>query len=638
MGRKGLLNFGRSAALVAVSLATAGLALVGTGGTAGAATGIPTGGTKVSGGTVRWALPPTATPNYIFPFESSQFSTVNNISQFQYLLYRPLYMFGSPQNTAPTIDTQLSLAVEPVYQNGNKSAVINMKSYKWSNGEDVNATDVLFWMNMQHAEKANWYSYVPGLFPDNITNVTVNNPTQLTFTFNRSYNPNWFTYNEFAQMTPMPVAWDVTAAGGAPGSGGCSAGTFGAAATDAACTNVYNYLSGAANDLTSYATSPIWGIVDGPFTIASSKGGSFSTSGAVTMVPNKAYSGQKASISSFQEVPFTTDDSEFNALIGGKLDVGYLPQQDVTQPTSNATQPGPNNPRLTNFYMDPWVLFGYNYATPKLLSTGDNGAAGAIFSQLYFRQAMQYLVDQTPMIRNFLKGYAVPTYGPVPLLPHNNLVDSFEQSNPFPYNPSKAKQLLSSHGWSVTPNGTDTCQKPGSGSGQCGANIQKGAKLDFDMAYATGTVWQQQVMTVEQSAWSSAGIHISLTPNTFNTVVSNYAPPCMSGQACPTELGWWGGGWEYSPDYYPSGELLFATGAAANSSNYDNAKANSLIAATTNTNTNLNQYQNYIATQVPVIWEPNADYQLTEFAQHLRGIAPQNPFSNLFPEYWYYVK
>jgi len=242
------------------------------------------------------------------------------------------------------------------------------------------------------------------------------------------------------------------------------------------------------------------------------------------------------------------------------------------------------------------------------------------------------------MIRNFLKGYAVPTYGPVPLLPHNNLVDSFEQSNPFPYNPSKAKQLLTSHGWSVTSNGTDTCQKPGTGSGQCGANIPKGAKLDFDMSYATGTVWQQQVMTVEQSAWSSAGIHISLTPNTFNTVVSNYAPPCTSGQACPTELGWWGGGWEYSPDYYPSGELLFATGAAANSSNYDNAKANSLITATTNTNTNLNAYQNYIATQVPVIWEPNADYQLTEFAKNLRGIAPQNPFSNLFPEYWYYVK
>jgi peptide/nickel transport system substrate-binding protein len=639
MGRKGLLQFCRSAAVAAVTLTTAGLMLIGTSGSAGAASGIPVGGTKTSGGTVTWALPPSTTVNYIFPFESSQFSTVNNISQFQYLMYRPLYMFGSPQNTSPTIDTQQSVASEPTYQSGDKSAVINMKSYKWSNGEDVNATDVLFFMNMMHAQKANWYSYVPGLFPDNVTNVTMNSPTQLTFTFNRAYNPNWFTYNEFAQITPMPTAWDITAAGGAPGSGGCSAGTFGAAATDAACTNVYNYLTGLAGNLTGYSSSPTWGIVDGPFTIASSKGGSFSTSGQVVMVPNTSYSGHKASISQFQELPYTTDDAEFNALIGNKLTVGYLPQQDVTAPTSNATQPGPNNPRLSgNFYLDPWVLFSYNYSVLKFTSTGDNGAAGPIFSQLYFRQAMQSLVDQSPMIKNFLKGYAVPTYGPVPVLPHNSLVDSFEQSNPYPYNPSKAKQLLQSHGWSVVPNGTDTCNKAGSGSGECGANIPKGTKLSFALAYATGTLWQQQVMQVEQSAWSSVGIHFSLTPNTFNTVVGDYAPPCMSGQPCTLEFGWWGGGWEYSPDYYPSGELLFSTGAGSNSGNYNDAKANSLIAATNDTNTNLDSYQNYISQQLPVIWQPNADYELTEVAKNLRGIDPQNPFSNLFPEYWYFVK
>ena len=67
------------------------------------------------------------------------------------------------------------------------------------------------------------------------------------------------------------------------------------------------------------------------------------------------------------------------------------------------------------------------------------------------------------MITKFLKGYGVPTYGPVPVLPKNNLVDSYEQSNPYPYNPSHAKSLLTSHGWKVVPNGIDTCQKPGTG-------------------------------------------------------------------------------------------------------------------------------------------------------------------------------
>ena len=42
-----------------------------------------------------------------------------------------------------------------------------------------------------------------------------------------------------------------------------------------------------------------------------------------------------------QELPYTTDDAEFNALVGGALDVGYLPQQDVTSATTNATTGGP---------------------------------------------------------------------------------------------------------------------------------------------------------------------------------------------------------------------------------------------------------------------------------------------------------
>ncbi len=70
----------------------------------------------------------------------------------------------------------------------------------------------------------------------------------------------------------------------------------------------------------------MWGIVDGPYTIASSKGGSFSTTGAVTLVPNPSYSGpKKATVTVILELPYTTDNAEFNALLGGNLDIGYAP-------------------------------------------------------------------------------------------------------------------------------------------------------------------------------------------------------------------------------------------------------------------------------------------------------------------------
>ncbi len=185
---------------------------------------------------------------------------------------------------------------------------------------------------------------MPGYIPDNVKSVTVNSPTSLTMTMTKSVDPTWFTYNELSQLTPFPSAWDVTAAGAAPGSGGCSTGTYGAAATDAACTKVYNYLAGLAGNPTGYASSPIWSVVDGPYTIASSKGGSYSTSGAVTMVPNPSYGGPQKATVTLEQLPYTTDSAEFNALVGGAIDVGYLPQQDVTQADDERHQCGTEQP------------------------------------------------------------------------------------------------------------------------------------------------------------------------------------------------------------------------------------------------------------------------------------------------------
>ncbi|HMK99683.1 MAG TPA: ABC transporter substrate-binding protein [Acidimicrobiales bacterium] len=619
-------------------LACAGLILAACATSTPSTSKIPTGGTKVTGGVATFAEPPSATPNYIFPFETAQYDTVNNVSQFQYLLYRPLYMFGAPSSTSPTLNESLSLASLPAYSNNNTTAAITMKNYVWSNGEAVNATDVLFFMNMLHAETANWYSYVPGLFPDNVSNVTVNSSAdQVTFTLKSSYNPTWFTDNELSQITPFPISWDETTLNAAPGSGKCSSGAYGAASTDTACTAVYNFLTAQAQaSPSSLPSSSIWSVVDGPWKLSA-----FDSSGDVTMVPNTSYSGQKPTISEFQELPFTTDSAEFDALVDGKIDVGYLPIQDVTASTSNATVAGANNPRMSTlgYYLTPWVLFGYNYAVLKLTSIGDNGAAGKIFSQLYFRQALQRLVDQPLYISKIAKGYAVPTYGPVPVLPANPYADTFEESNPLPYSVSAAETLLKDHGWKVVPNGTDTCTNAGSGTNQCGAGIPAGTPLSFTMPFSTGATLLDDTIAAEDSSWKSAGINISIEGQTFDTVVGNYAPPCTSSAPCTEELGWWGGGWEYSPDYEPTGELLFATNAANNSSNWSDPMTDSLIAQTTTASTtNLDNYENYIATELPgVIWQPNFDYSLVEVKGNMRGVAPLSSLSTLFPEYWYFT-
>ena len=243
--------------------------------------------------TVTWAEPPQAPPNYIFPFMGLAFFSVYNSQTFQYLMYRPLYWFGD--GATPNLNIPLSLAAAPTYNSAGNTVTVDLDNYKWSNGETVTAENVMFWMNMLHAEKANWAGYSAGAIPDDIKSIAINNPEQLTFTLTAPVNNYWFTYNELSQITPMPNAWDITAKGGAPNSGGCAAAPYGTA--DKQCKAVYTFLSkqsgydpsnpkAANNSLSTYATSPIWAVVDGPWKLTK-----FDASGNVTFVPNPAYSG-----------------------------------------------------------------------------------------------------------------------------------------------------------------------------------------------------------------------------------------------------------------------------------------------------------------------------------------------------------
>jgi peptide/nickel transport system substrate-binding protein len=116
---------------VALALAAAGCASTGT---------TARGTTPVSGGTATWAEQPSDTPNYIFPFTSSEFISVSNLEDFGYLMYRPLYWFGT--GAAPTLNPSLSLASYPTFS-GNQ-VTITLKHYKWSNGQPVTAQNVMF--------------------------------------------------------------------------------------------------------------------------------------------------------------------------------------------------------------------------------------------------------------------------------------------------------------------------------------------------------------------------------------------------------------------------------------------------------------------------------------------------------------
>ena len=579
------------------------------------------GGTPVKGGTATFAEPPAAAPNYIFPFTSPSYYSVSNFSDFQYLLYRPLVWIGSGESIK--FNSNLSLAGMPQYDSSGKTLTVTLKNYKWSNGEQVTAKDIEFWMNMEKADKTNWGDYTPGYFPDNIVSYKVLSPAKFQLTTDKPYNHNWFLFNELSQITPMPKAWDRTAKGPSD-------------CTDKVsdCNAVYTYLDSQAKNVAGYSSSPLWSVVDGPWKLKS-----MTSDGHISMVPNTSYSGPvKPRLAQFNEDPFTSEPAEYNVLRAGgsgaqKIDVGYIPFEDI--PPRPAGKTVGANP-LPGYQLNPWYSWSINYFSLNQA----NPAAGPVFKQTYFRQALQYLENQAAILQGPARNYGALTTGPVPAYPSSPYQSPGEKKgDPFPYNPGKASQLLSSHGWKVTPNGTTTCQN----ASQCGPGVKAGQPLSFTVIYDNGLTWLDEAIKQLKSNATRVGINLTIQGQSFDQVVKTAGANCkvVPGSNCSAwQIADWGGGWIYVPDYFPSGETLTVSGATANNPVYTDKTNDKMVqqSLTDPTNKTLYTWQDYLARQLPFQWQPDVAYQLTEVANNLKGATPQSAALAITPENWYFTK
>ncbi|MBV8194580.1 MAG: ABC transporter substrate-binding protein, partial [Candidatus Dormibacteraeota bacterium] len=272
--------------------------------------------------TATFAELPGTIPNYIFPVSSGKYFNIANLSQFQSLLYRPLYWFGDKGQVA--FNPTLSLAQQPRYAADGKSVTITLKSgIAWSDGQAVTTRDIEFWQNLVTANKTMWAAYSPGEYPDNVTSTTVNSPTSITFDLSQAYGSYYFTYNELSQITPLPQhVWDKESATGTIGDYD---------RTSAGAQAVYKFLDSQSSNITTYPTNPLWQVVDGPWKLKS-----LDTTGTLKLVPNTTYFGTKAKLTEFDEVEFTKATDELALIKTGpdtsnSIDYGYLPEADLSQ-------------------------------------------------------------------------------------------------------------------------------------------------------------------------------------------------------------------------------------------------------------------------------------------------------------------
>ncbi|MEV5323281.1 peptide ABC transporter substrate-binding protein [Nonomuraea sp. NPDC052634] len=550
---------------------------------AGAGGASPQGGAAQAKDTVTVAL---RTPNWILPISAPGFTQGEN-DIFSTALYRKLYSFQLDGSSEDNINTTRSLAEPPVVSNKGKTLTITLKDDTWSDGKPITTKDVRFWWDLVTANKDKWASYRPGGFPDNVAEFKVKDDKTFSITTKKAYNAAWFVGNQLNRIVPLPQhAWDK----GDP-------------------KKTFDELTAASKDPKSYATNPLWKTTSGPFKLES-----YVPSGEVVLAKQDAYSGpDKPKINKIVLRPFTGDDAEFNVLRAGDIDYGYIPPANLSQKSYLESK---------GYKVAPW----YGWSITYLQLNFNNPKTGPLFKQLYLRQALQMLIDQPTISKVIWAGMAQPTCGPVPA----------KQGTPpgqgcvYPFDPAKAKQLLESHGWKVVPDGQTTCADPS----LCGEGIAKDTPLSFTVTSQSGFSATTKMFAEIKSQMAKVGVQLTIKEVPDSVAVT---PACKPEESkCDWDMSFFGsqGSWYYPA--FASGERLFQTDAPVNLGSYSNPEADELIekAQFSADAGALQEYNDFLAKDLPVLWMPNPVYQISAYKSDLQGVEPQDPMNLMYFQDW----
>jgi len=576
----------RTRLLAGVTLSAGALLLAGCSGS--------TGSSSASKDSINYALPANFTPNWILPIGTAAHLNTNNIS-IANTLWEPLVAYDGSTgrigwNKAGSIATAADFAAD------NKSVKITLGDRHWSDGKPVTSQDVKFWFDLIKANKAQWAAYNPGKAPDNWTSFKTGDDRHFTITFDKAYNPQWMLANELSLINPLPQhAWDK---GSSP-------------------KQVWTDLNNAAKNIGGYGTNALWKTISGPYAVKS-----FSTAGKVVLTANKKYDGgEKPGIPTVNLLPFTTADAEKNALRSGSVDYGYIEATDLDQKASFTAQ---------GYEVKPWSGWAITYLPYNF----NNPAMGAVFKQLYARQAVQRSIDQDSLAKVVFNGTAVPGYGPIPQAQTSAFLSPTQKGNPYPFSTSAAKSLLTGHGW-TEQGGVMTCTAPGTGESQCGAGVAKGTKFQMQVLSQSGSTVTDNMMSAIQSSLAKTGIKFSIKTAPVNSVLSQ-TPPCTASQSiCKWQLSFFGtaGSWYFNA--FPTGDSLFQSKGGSNFGSYSNADVDQLISASTTSSSNkaIQDYSAALAKDLPVIWLPEPDYQISVVKKGLGGFS-QDSLANFHPAQW----
>ena len=569
-------------------------------------------GKVVAGGTATYALQPTDTFNWIFPYENSTGEEPWVLSTDQNM-WLPLYFEGS--GSQPTINQALSMAYPPSFSNHDRTVTIRLKHFLWSDGKPVTTRDVQFAINLLKAGKDKVATYVPGDFPDNVASIDYVSPTEFVLHMKKSYSQQWLLDDELVQIFPMPQqAWDRESPSGPVGNYDL---------TTAGATKVFNFLYDQSKELSTYASNPLWKVVDGAWTVTSYS----AATGRTVLTARKSYRGpERPHLDRVVLETFTSDTAEVDALRNGSLDYGYIPYSDLGLKSYFASHGYTVAPWNTDYFQDGEI--------------GYTGSYGKFMKQLYIRQALQHLVDEPLYLKTTLHGIGQLTYGPAPNIAGDVWASPQEKTDPYPYSTKAASTLLASHGWQRGPSGYMTCRRAGTASNDCGQGIAQGTVLRLLMNYTTGSASLAAQSQAFQTAARQAGVDIVLAPESANTMFS-IDGVCPSSPPCNFAIAiyplWFQNYGDMS--ILPIGDAEYGAGNYFGGGYYSATYQKLLNAAITHSGLSyIYAAENYLSRNVASLWFPTGDNQISVVSNKLHGWQPQQVFGDWLQSRWYFTK
>lgn len=560
------------------ALSTAGLVTVLLAGSSAASARTVRKAAPHTGGTIVYALPPQTNVPWYFPYTNNA-----NASYYTALLGGLQYPSVVYVDDQEQLDWKDSLARAITYnRQGTVFHVFLHTNWRWSDGSPVTAQDCVFGYDVLAATDQSTQAPWPnsdlgsGNIPGNVKSVAANSPTEFTITLKKPANQEWFIYNGIQNIIPLPMqTWD-------------------------------RYPHNIKEEITylgKNATNPSFNsVVDGPFKMTDAV-----QNQSWTFVPNPDYGGHRPYVSKLVVAYEGSDTSEFAALKTGQVQIGYLPSSLYG---ARAELPDRMIPEYRYAFAFTWVNM-----EPKA-----EGGVNAIFDNLYVRQAMFMAMDDSAITNVIYHGYGAAQYGPIPQVPKTRFLDPSLAKPLYPYNVAAGKKLLEAHGWHEVK----------------GVMTKGGQTMAFTLIYPSGDLAETETAEILQQSWGQEGIHVTLDPQPFATLVGDLSTPNKWQMVTGINILYGG--------LYPSGENFFYKLQGLDENGWNNAEENRLVQATISpapseavNMARFYAYEMYTAKELPALWMPNiADLDEVAPTVHGYDLFTADPVTGgMMPQYWW---